>query len=87
MRLRTGVPALVVLGSLILSGCSLVGGEPEPACRPLEVSELPMLGRINGTWMDEEQFVLVDYQSRLLVYDVPGDLCGSATAGRAGTRR
>ena len=68
MRLRTGVPALVVLGSLILSGCSLVG-KPEPACRPLEVTELPMLGGIRGAWMDAERFVLADmHQSRLLVY-------------------
>ena len=68
MRLRTGVPALVVLGSLILSGCSLVG-KPEPACRPLEVTEFPLLGGIRGTWMDDERFVLADmHQSRLLVY-------------------
>ena len=68
MRLRTGIPALVVLGSLILSGCSLVG-KPEPACRPVEVTEFPLLGGIRGTWMDDERFVLADmHQSRLLVY-------------------
>ncbi len=69
MRLRTGVPALVVLASLNLSGCSLVGGKPELACRPLEVAELPLLGGIRGTWVDDERFVLADmHQSRLLVY-------------------
>ncbi len=69
MRLRTGVPALVVLASLNLSGCSLVGGKPELACRPLESAELPMLGLVRGSWMDKEQFVLADlHQSRLLVY-------------------
>ncbi len=68
MRLRTGIPALAVLGSLSLSGCSLVG-KPEPACRPLEVSEFPLLGGIRGAWMDDERFVLADlHQSRLLVY-------------------
>ncbi|MXX74978.1 MAG: hypothetical protein F4210_14380 [Holophagales bacterium] len=42
---------------------------PEPACRPLEVAEFPLLGGIRGTWMDDERFVLADlHQSRLLVY-------------------
>lgn len=63
-------PGGVVLGSLLLCGCSGVG-TPEPACRPLDVAEMPMLGLIRGTWMDEERFVLVDpNQSRLLVYGV-----------------
>lgn len=61
-------PSGAVLGSLLLCGCSAVG-TPEPACRPLETAELPMLGLIRGTWMDEEHFVLVDLpRSRLLVY-------------------
>jgi len=45
-----------VLGSLLLCGCSAVG-TPEPACRPLEVAEFPLLGGIRGTWMDDERFV------------------------------
>lgn len=61
-------PVGAVLGSLLFSGCSAVG-TPEPACRPLEVAELPSLGLIRGTWMGEERFVLVDlHQSRLLLY-------------------
>ena len=60
--------AVALVGALLLGGCSAVV-QPGPACRPLETAELPMLGFISGTWMDEEQFVLVDYQSRLLVYD------------------
>ncbi|MYA07407.1 MAG: hypothetical protein F4060_06160 [Holophagales bacterium] len=61
-------PGGVVLGSLLLCGCSAVG-TPEPACRPLEVAEFPLLGGIRGTWMDAERFVLADlHQSRLLVY-------------------
>ena len=44
---------------------------PEAACRPLEVSELPMLGLLRGVWLDDEQFVVADQnQSRLLVYGV-----------------
>ena len=44
-------------------------GKGAPACRPLEVAELPLLGGIRGAWMDDERFVLADlYQSRLLVY-------------------
>lgn len=67
---RRIAPGGAVLGSLLLCGCSAVG-TPEPACRPLEVAELPKLGLIRGTWMDEEQFVLVDSpRSRLLVYRV-----------------
>ena len=63
-------PGGAVLGSLLLCGCSAVG-TPEPVCRPLEVAELPKLGLMRGTWMDEEQFVLVDSpRSRLLVYRV-----------------
>ncbi len=63
-------PGGAVLGSLLLCGCSAVG-TPAPACRPLEVAELPKLGLMRGTWMDEEQFVLVDSpRSRLLVYRV-----------------
>ncbi len=66
-----------VLGSLLLCGCSAVG-TPEPACRLLEVAELPMLGLLRGTWMDEERFVLVDtQQSRLLLYDVAEGLVRS----------
>ena len=69
MPLRSETVALVVLGSLSLSGCSLVGRTSEPACRPLEVTEFPMLGGIRGAWMDKERFVLADlHQSRLLVY-------------------
>ena len=61
-------PGGAVLGSLLLCGCSAVG-TPEPACRPLEVAEFPLLGGIRGTWMDDERFVLADlHQSRLLVY-------------------
>ena len=68
MRLRADIPALVVVGSLSLGGCSAVG-EPEPVCRPLDVTELPRQGGIWGAWMDEERFVLTDlHQSRLLVY-------------------
>ena len=68
MRLRADIPALIVLGSLSLGGCSAVG-KLEPACRPFEVAELPLLGGIRGTWMDDERFVLADQlQSRLLVY-------------------
>ena len=56
------------LGVLFLAGCSAVG-MPEPACRPLETAEFPLLGGIRGTWMDDERFVLADFhQSRLLVY-------------------
>lgn len=70
MRVRADIPALVVLGSLSLSGCSLVGGEPESVCRPLEVAEFPLVGGIRGAWKDEERFVLTDHHlSRLLVYD------------------
>lgn len=62
--------AAALVGALLLSGCSLVG-KPEPPCRPLEVTELPLLGGICGTWMDDERFVLADlHQSRLLVYSV-----------------
>ena len=58
-----------LLSALLVSGCSLVG-KPEPPCRPLEVTEFPLLGVVRGTWMDEEQFVLVDPpESRLLVYN------------------
>ncbi|MXX62923.1 MAG: hypothetical protein F4Z42_15125 [Holophagales bacterium] len=65
---RRIAPAGAVLGSLLLCGCSAVG-TPEPACRPLEVAEFPLLGGIRGTWMDDERFVLADlHQSRLLVY-------------------
>ena len=60
--------AAIVLSALSLGGCSAVG-RPEPACRPLEVAEFPLLGGIRGTWMDDERFVLADlHQSRLLVY-------------------
>ncbi len=60
--------AAIVLSTLSLGGCSAVG-KPEPACRPLEVAEFPLLGGIRGTWMDDERFVLADlHQSRLLVY-------------------
>ncbi len=67
MRLRfTAAGPVVTL--LLLSGCSAVR-TPEPACRPLEVTEFPLLGGIWGTWMDDERFVLADlHQSRLLVY-------------------
>lgn len=62
--------AASLLAALLLAACSAVG-TPEPACRPLETAELPKLGLIRGTWMDEERFVLVDpHQSRLLVYRV-----------------
>ena len=65
-------PAL--LGVLFLAGCSAIG-TPEPACRPLETVELPMLGGIRGTWMDDERFVLADlHQSRLLVYSTSDGL-------------
>ena len=58
----------VLLGVLFLAGCSAVD-LPGPACRPLEVTEFPLLGGIRGTWMDDERFVLADlHQSRLLVY-------------------
>lgn len=68
--MRWIAPGGAVLGSLLLCGCSAVG-TPEPACRPLDVAELPSLGLIRGTWMDEERFVLVDpHESRLLVYRV-----------------
>ena len=67
-------PASAVLGSLLLCGCSAFV-QPGPACRPLETAELPMLGQMRGTWMDEEQFVLADlHQSRLLVYGVDDGL-------------
>lgn len=67
MRLKL-VAAGPVVSLLLLSGCSSVVA-PEPACRPLEVGELPLLGGIRGTWMDAERFVLADHhQSRLLVY-------------------
>ena len=57
-----------LVSALLLGGCSLVG-KGAPACRPLEVAELPLLGGIRGAWMDDERFVLADlYQSRLLVY-------------------
>lgn len=69
--MRWIAPARAVLGSLLLCGCSAVV-QPGPACRPLETSELPMLGVVRGAWMNEEQFVLADlHQSRLLV-------CGAA---------
>ena len=61
-------PGGTVFGSLLLCGCSAVV-QPGPACRLLETAELPMLGQMRGTWMDEEQFVLADLpQSRLIVY-------------------
>ena len=61
--------AVALFASLLVAGCSLVG-KPEPACRPLEVAEFPLLGGIRGTWMDDERFVLADlHQSRLLVYN------------------
>ncbi|MCY3969647.1 MAG: hypothetical protein OXG74_06925 [Acidobacteria bacterium] len=67
MRLRF-VAAGPVVTLLLLGGCSAVQ-TPEPACRPLEVAEFPLLGGIRGTWMDDERFVLADlHQSRLLVY-------------------
>ncbi len=67
MRLRS-VAASPVVTLLLLSGCSAVH-RPEPACRPLQVAEFPLLGGIRGTWMDDERFVLADlHQSRLLVY-------------------
>ncbi len=67
MRLRF-VAAGPVVALILLSGCSAVR-TPEPACRPLEVAEFPLLGGIRGTWMDDERFVLADlHQSRLLVY-------------------
>lgn len=68
MRLRF-VAAGPLVTLLLLSGCSAVQ-TPEPACRPLGVAELPLLGGIRGTWIDDERFVLADQlQSRLLVYD------------------
>ena len=61
-------PGGVLLSSLLLCECSAVR-TPEAVCRPLEASELPLLGGIRGTWMDDERFVLADmHQSRLLVY-------------------
>ena len=69
MRLRLGAACPVLLGALVLSGCSLVGGGVAPVCRPLEVAEFPLLGGIRGAWMDEERFVLADlHQDRLMVY-------------------
>ncbi len=66
---RRIAPGGAVLGSLLLCGCSAVG-TPEPACRPLEVAELPALGALRGAWIDNERFVVTDlHQSRLLVYD------------------
>jgi len=62
--------AATLLGTLLLGGCSAID-MPDAACRPLENADLPMLGLLRGTWLDEEQFVLVDlHQSRLLVYSV-----------------
>lgn len=73
MRVRF-VAAGPVFTLLLLSGCSAVQ-PPEPACRPLEVAEFPLLGGIRGTWMDDERFVLADlHQSRLLVYSTPEGL-------------
>lgn len=73
MRLRSDTAVLVVLASLSLSGCSTVSGKPEPACRPLETTELPRLHGIRGAWMDDELFVLADrHDSRLLVYSISG---------------
>ncbi len=67
MRLRFAAAGPVVT-LLLLSGCSAVR-TPEPICRPLDVSEFPLLGGTRGTWMDDERFVLADlHQSRLLVY-------------------
>lgn len=69
MRLRLGAAGPVLLG-VALSGCSALGGKPDPVCRPLEVKELPALGALRGAWMDDERFVVTDlHQSRLLVYD------------------
>lgn len=66
--MRWIAPGSAVLGSLLLYGCSAVV-QPGPACRPLGTAELPALGAVRGTWMDDEQFVLADlHQSRLLVY-------------------
>ncbi|GEM_PF-3436884 len=63
-------PGSAVFGSLLLCGCSAVV-QPGPLCRPLEATELPMLGLVRGSWISEEQFVLADlHQSRLLVYSV-----------------
>lgn len=62
-------PGGVLLGSLLLCGCSAVR-TPEAGCRPLEVTEFPLFGFMWGAWMDDERFVLTDHnQSRLLVYD------------------
>ena len=66
--------AATLVAALLLGGCAAVR-TPGPACRPLETAELPALGLVRGTWLDEEQFVLVDlHQSRLLVYDIPRGL-------------
>ena len=63
-----------LLGVLFLAGCSAVD-LPGPACRLLDVTELPALGVVRGTWMDDERFVLVDlHRSRLLVYGVDAGL-------------
>lgn len=73
--------AAALVSALLLGGCSLVG-KPEPPCRPLEVTEFPLLGGMRGTWMDDERFVLADlHQSRLLVYSVSEGLDEVATLG------